>query len=127
MTNTGAQLREDALAIWWAGVAAVRSEVLVRATVRAEGDQLSIGHERLSLRSVRSLAVIGCGKAGAGMATGLAAALGPELLAEKQVRGWVNVPDDCVHSLPRIHLHGARPAGINEPTEAGVRGAERML
>lgn len=127
MLSIGAQLREDALAIWRAGVAAVRSDVLVRDTVRAEGDRLSIGHERLSLRSLRSLAVVGCGKAGAGMAAGLAAALGPELLAQKQVRGWVNVPDDCVHSLPRIHLHGARPAGINEPTEAGVQGAERML
>src|SRR5690606_20533271 len=27
----------------------------------------------------------------------------------------------------KIHLHGARPAGVNEPTEQGVAGAERIL
>lgn len=127
MTSSSHQLREDALAIWQAGVAAVRSDALVRATVRVEGDQLVIGHQRLRLGSVRTLAVVGCGKAGAGMAAGLEAALGPDLLAQKQVRGWVNVPDDCVHRLTRIHLHGARPAGVNEPTAAGVQGAERIL
>jgi len=46
--------------------------------------------------------------------------------------GWVNVPDDCVDfresaGPTRIHLHGARPAGVNEPTPQGGAGAERIL
>jgi hydroxypyruvate reductase len=41
--------------------------------------------------------------------------------------GWVNVPEGCERPLERIHLHPARPAGVNEPTEAGVEGTERIL
>jgi hydroxypyruvate reductase len=37
------------------------------------------------------------------------------------------VPDDCVRPLSRIHLHGSRPPGLNEPTEAGVAGVQEML
>src|SRR5207247_10029426 len=60
--------------------------------------------------------------------------------AEKHVHGWVNVPADCVAvPLPPgegsrrpgegfpIHLHAARPAGVNEPTAEGVAGAEKIL
>ena len=46
---------------------------------------------------------------------------------DKQLSGWVNVPDDCVRPLARIHLHAARPAGVNEPTAAGVEGSREML
>ncbi|MEX2026138.1 MAG: DUF4147 domain-containing protein, partial [Pirellulaceae bacterium] len=48
-------------------------------------------------------------------------------LQAKQVTGWLNVPADCVRPLSSIHLHAARPAGINEPTEAGVAGSQRIL
>lgn len=120
-------LRADALAIWHAGVAAVRSDRLVQDHVRVDGSQLVIGDQCLDLRRIGKIAVVGCGKAGAGMAAGLEAALGGDLLAEKDVEGWLNVPDDCVRPLARIHLHGARPPGVNEPTERGVAGAERIL
>src|SRR5205814_2841224 len=73
------------------------------------------------------IAVVGAGKAGAGMATGLAEALGPRVMAEKSVSGWVNVPADCVREVGSIHLHAARPAGVNEPTTEGVFGAENIL
>ena len=39
----------------------------------------------------------------------------------------MNVPADCVRSLRKIHLHAARPAGVNEPTAAGVLGSEKIL
>jgi hydroxypyruvate reductase len=48
-------------------------------------------------------------------------------MQEKQLAGWVNVPADCVRPLRRIHLHAARPAGINEPMPEGVAGAEKIL
>src|SRR5687767_7626886 len=127
MPRTTAKLRADALAIWHAGLAAVKSDRLVQDHVRADGDWLLVGDESLELSKIGKIAVVGAGKAGAGMAAGLAAALGPKLSAEKQLTGWLNVPADCVCDLRRIHLHAARPAGINEPTEAGVFGANKIL
>lgn len=121
------QLRDDALAIWQAGVAAVRSDRLVLDNLVVDGDDLHIGEETLSLPAIRRIAVVGAGKAGAGMAAGVQQALGDRWLHEKQVVGWINVPADCVSDLHPIHLHAARPAGKNEPTAEGVLGAERIL
>ena len=125
--RTSEQLRLDALAIWQAGVEAVRSDRLVREAVRVEGKTLSIGDEEFDLDAIRRIAVVGAGKAGTGMAAGLEEALGPRLAEEKHLTGWVNVPEDCVRKLARIHLHGARPAGVNEPTEAGAAGSAEIL
>jgi glycerate 2-kinase len=127
MRRSPEQLREDALAIWRAGVEAVRSDRLVRDNVRVEGRDLLIGDEYIDLAEVRRIAVVGAGKAGAGMAEGLLQALGEQVVAEKQLTGWVNVPADCVRELPHITLHAARPAGLNEPTDEGVAGTERIL
>jgi len=121
------QLRRDALRIWQAGVDAVRSDRLVRAALRVEGSSLLVGEERLDLRLIDRIAVVGAGKAGAGMAVAVEEILGPRWLEEKRVTGWVNVPEDCVRRLARIHLHGARPPGVNEPTQAGADGARRIL
>jgi hydroxypyruvate reductase len=61
------------------------------------------------------------------MATALEEVLGPRIIDEKQLVGWVNVPADCVRPLGRIHLHAARPAGVNEPTAEGVAGSLEIL
>jgi hydroxypyruvate reductase len=120
-------LRSDALAIWHAGLTAVGSERLVRGAFRVEGSRLLVGCEEIPLAAVRRIAVVGGGKAGAGMAAAVQDALGPALAARKQLVGWVNVPADCVGPLGTIHLHPARPAGVNEPTAEGVAGAEQIL
>jgi hydroxypyruvate reductase len=125
-------LRAHALQIWRAGLAAVRSERLVADALRVSGRRLLVGGESLDLDGVRRIAVVGAGKAGAGMAQAVIAALGPQVMAEKQVAGWVNVPADCVPAAPAdeaapIHLHPARPPGVNEPTPAGAEGAEAIL
>ena len=90
------QLRADALAIWQASVEAVRSDRLVKDNVRIDGDWLLVGDETIELSKIGRIAVVGAGKAGAGMAAGLEETLGPRVLSDKQVRGWVNVPADCV-------------------------------
>ncbi|REK12072.1 MAG: DUF4147 domain-containing protein [Planctomycetota bacterium] len=113
--------------MWQAGVDAVRSDALVRRNVRREGDRLVIAGESFDLTKVGRIVAIGAGKAGAGMAHGLEQALGETLARDKQLTGWVNVPADCVRQLKHIHLHAARPAGVNEPTDAGAHGAGEIL
>ncbi|MCA9211072.1 MAG: glycerate-2-kinase family protein, partial [Planctomycetales bacterium] len=125
-------LREDAWAIWQAGLEAVRSDRLVRDWVRVSDDELRIGRDpdgtvRIERALLGHVVVVGAGKAGAGMAEGLETALGDAFLHGHHVTGWLNVPADCVRELSRIILHAARPAGVNEPTEAGAAGAERIL
>lgn len=119
-------LRADAIDIWSAGVAAVDSPRLVRSAVRVDGDALEVCGHRCVLAAQTRIAVVGGGKAGAGMAAGLEEALGSDLV-DRRVAGWVNVPADCVRPLRRIHLHAARPPGLNEPTAEGVIGSEHIL
>ncbi len=120
-------LLSDALAIWHAGLNAVRSDQLVCDALHVEGPLLVIGDDEIPVRSLRRIVVVGAGKAGAGMAAGVEEALGPRLAEEKQLAGWINVPADCVRPLKRIRLHAARPAGVNEPTAAGAAGATEIL
>jgi len=59
-----ARLRDDALRIWNAGVAAVRSETLVRENLRIDGDWLLIGGEgderaEIDLRQIERIAIVG--------------------------------------------------------------------
>ncbi len=120
-------MRRDALRIWRAGVAAVDAERLAREFISVDGPALRLGDETIELAAIRRIEVVGAGKAAAGMVAGVEAALGPEVLAAKQVSGWVNAPADCVRPTAAIHLHPARPAGVNEPTAEGVRGAKEIL
>ena len=108
-------LLPDALAIWQSAVDAVRPEPLVVAAV-----------ERLwpLLAGAPMVRVVGCGKAGAAMARGVEAALAGDL---GRVAGWVNVPARGPALTQRIHLHAARPAGSNLPTQAGIDGSRAMV
>jgi glycerate 2-kinase len=120
-------LREDAEAIWRAGVDAVGAERLVVNQVRVDGEWLMVEDQRWRLAEIDRIVVVGCGKAGAGMAAGLEQALGGEVARAKKLTGWLNVPADCLRPLEWLHLHAARPAGVNEPTEEGIAGAQRIL
>ena len=124
--KTDQQLCKEARAIWQAGVDAVRSETLVANAVHREGDKLTVcGHE-FNTHDLDRIAVVGAGKAGAGMAAAIEEALGNDVVEEKLV-GWVNVPADCLRQLKKIHLHAGRPAGVNEPVAEGVAGSEEIL
>lgn len=121
-----------------AGLEAVRSERLMREHVLFSGHCFSIDPEVGSEANqqlgplrvdgmLRRIAVVGAGKAGAGMAAALEEIVCAEPMDFKGLEGWINVPADCVRPLQRIHLHAARPAGVNEPTAEGVAGAEEIL
>lgn len=119
-------LRDDAIAIWNAGVAAVDSARSVTQQVRVHQDQLWIADAQFPLSSTSRIEVVGAGKAGAGMASGLEASL-LSVIDPDRISGWINVPADCVRPLRRIHLHAARPAGLNEPAQAAVDGTQEIL
>jgi hydroxypyruvate reductase/glycerate 2-kinase len=126
--NSVKALREDALAIWIAGVRSVDAGFLLRRAVRVRGNTLVIGAElRIPLDRVRRIVVVGAGKAGGAMAEALEDVLGERRLEAHDVRGCVNVPDTQVHPLRRVELHAARAGYDNNPTEAGAAGAARML
>jgi hydroxypyruvate reductase/glycerate 2-kinase len=110
-------LIDEARAIWGAAVAAALPAPLVESFFRT--DPLAA-----AIRSAKRVIVVGAGKAGPGMAAGLEAALADRLDA---VEGSLNVPEGLSASLERVRLHPARPQGVNEPTAAGVAGAEAML
>lgn len=106
--------REHAMEIWKAAVDAVRPAPLVQRAILQEA----------RIVEAQRILVVGAGKAGSGMAEGLEAALADRL---ERVKGLVNVPEGTVSNLKRVRLHPARPQALNEPTAAGVAGAETML
>lgn len=121
-------LRNDAISIWQAGVCAVAPDHLIRRTLRIEGFNLWIGDQTIDLRQIERIAVVGAGKASAAMACAVENVLGPRIAEEKHLTGWINVPADQVDPQPAtIHLHAARPASVNEPTEEGAAGTQRIL
>jgi len=126
MSAPDASLRELAVRIWKAGVAAVDAERLVRNQVTADQNRLTIAGTQFHFPDTGRVCVAGAGKAGAGMAAGVEAALAGTPW-EERLCGWLNVPEDCVRPLARIRLHAGRPAGINEPTSAGVEGTAEIL
>lgn len=115
--------REHAEAIWNAGVDAVRARPLVESSLQIDADSLVIGDQHWSRDQFDRVLVVGAGKAATAMATGLTSVIGDWL----PVSGWINVPEGTVHPIAGITVHPARPAGVNEPTQAGVQGTEQML
>lgn len=112
-------MRDHARVIWQAAVDAVQPADLVG---RALTDP-ALGIQQ-ALAGAKRLVILGSGKAGSAMSTGV-----EETLAgfPGQVEGIVNVPAEAVRPLPHIRLHAARPAGTNQPTTAGVEGTRQIL
>jgi len=135
MQRSSQHLREDARRIWWAGVQAVQPKRLIPEVVRVESNILWIDDQPIDLKPIERIAIVGAGKAGASMTLALENGLGEQILEEKNVSGWVNVPADCVELPPadsknrtsKVVLHAARPAGRNEPTVEGVAGTQEIL
>ena len=114
---------QDAVEIWHAALDSVKAKPLVHNFVKVESDQLRLGSSSLKISDFERAIVVGAGKAGSAMAKGLVDQIGTCL----PLVGWINVPDGTQLSLPGITTHPARPAGLNEPTEAGVYGTRKII
>ena len=64
-------LIEHGRSVWKAGVAAVASEKLVRRSVHRSRGMLNVAGHEIPLAALNRIAVVGAGKAGAGMAAAL--------------------------------------------------------
>ena len=113
-----ADLRRDAEAIWSAALRAIAPERLVAGCAPALRDAVA---------AAERVVVVGGGKAAAGMAAGIEAVLGPDMLERHGVRGLVSVPEGCGRVLGRIEVRETRPAGANLPTPAVVEATREML
>ncbi|MFM8378807.1 MAG: DUF4147 domain-containing protein, partial [Planctomycetia bacterium] len=111
-------LRRDAEAIWRAALRAVEPERLVAGQAAAL---------RAAAQAAERVIVVGGGKAAAGLAAGVVAALGPDLLAAHDVAGLVSVPAGSGRSLGRIEVRETRPLGVNLPTPEVVAATREML
>lgn len=123
--------RSTAVEIWEGGVRAVLADQLVIENVRFVEEPphtlLMIGDALVDPNSIGRMVVVGAGKAAAAMAAGFEAALGDTWCSRFQLSGWLNVPEGTERPLHYLHLEPARPAGVNEPTERGVKGCQEII
>ncbi len=123
----------DAQAIWMAGVEAVQPSRLLRDKLRIDGTSLWLEDRVVDLDKTRRLVVVGAGKAAGTLAVEFERQICVPLKHARpdlDIRGWVNCPQgsfDPSHLPQHIHVHAARPAGINEPTPEAVVGTTRIL
>lgn len=113
-------LREHALAILRAALAAADARAAVARALVVDGERLTVaGAEEVDLASVDRILLIGAGKAAAGMA---GAAL--EVLGERIAEGTITTKDGHGAGLPRIEVwEAAHPV----PDTRGMAGAADAL
>jgi glycerate-2-kinase len=117
--------KDDVIQIWNAGVAAVMARPLVirEVVVSEETDELWISGRNFDGGKFDRVIIVGAGKAASAMADGLVTQIGDW----RPVSGWVNVPEGTEQDIAGVFTHPARPASVNEPTEAGIAGTERIM
>lgn len=115
--------RHEATKIWTAGVDAVRGDQLIRDRMAVVNDRLMVDDWSTSLSNFDRVLIIGGGKAVESMAAAVVAVIGDRL----PISGWVNVPGETSTHVGGVHIHGARPIGINQPTEAVIAGTDSII
>ena len=123
-------ITRDAIAIWQAGVDAVRADRILASQTEWDGRWLHIVDQVVDLENAK-LIVVGAGKAAAGMTAGLIQALNRSNQKLPSMVGWINVPEGSPlneYNIPScITVCQARPQGSNEPTETVVAGTREIL
>ena len=122
-------LRNDAIEIWKAGVAAVHGRTLTENSVQIRGSQLSVNEHAFDLDNFDRILVVGGGKFSHFMAEGIENVLGADLAKQKRLSGLVTVPDGSNSHVELNFIESAecRPAGVNLPTDRVLAATERML
>jgi len=118
--KTERKLRQKAMAIFRAALAAADPAAAITRHVRLRNGALIAGRTRYPLRAIGKIHVVGAGKAGAAMALAIEK-LG--LPAEQRGESLVNVKYGHLTKLRWIQLN---ESGHPVPDEPGVRGAERI-
>jgi hydroxypyruvate reductase len=114
-----AKLREDALAVFQAGLQAADAGGAVRRQLRLEGEVLTVAGIPYDLRRFEKIWLTGMGKASAAMARPLVELLGPRIAG-----GVINVKEGHGLHLPGIRINqGGHPV----PDEDGIRGTREIL
>lgn len=113
------RLRENALAIFNAGLQAADPLEAIHRHVKRIGLKLQVGERIYNLSDYERIYVIGGGKAGAPMARAI-----EDLLKGRITAGLINVKYGHLAELEVIRLN---EAGHPIPDEAGVRGAQEIV
>ena len=113
------ELREDARAIFDAGLRAVDPVELVKRHVRRHGDVLEVAGRRYDLSKYRNLRIVGAGKASARMASAV------EEIAGESLRGGIVIVKHG-HSLPLSRIK-ITESGHPVPDEAGVSATREII
>jgi glycerate 2-kinase len=113
------KLRDDALAIFKAGIKAVNPVIAVRRHITRQDGILSIEDKIYDLKSYDRVYVVGAGKASAAMAQPL-----EEILGDRISGGAVNVKYG--HDVPLKKIRVIE-AGHPVPDEAGLKGAKHII
>lgn len=116
---SNARMREDARAIFAAGVAAVDAAAAMRASMKKTGDIIEVGGRQYNLREYKRIFVVGAGKAGAAMARAT-----EEILGDRIGQGWINVKYGHLDQVEKVHIH---EAGHPLPDEAGLKGTLSLV
>ena len=122
-------LRDDAIEIWKAGVAAVHGRTLVQNAIQIDGSNLTVKNQTFNLDNFDRILIVGGGKFSHFMAEGIENILGHQLTTQKNLHGLVTVPDGSNEqvSLSFIESAECRPAGENLPTQRVLDATKRML
>jgi hydroxypyruvate reductase len=113
------ELRDDAWAIFQAGLKAVDPVEAVKRHVQVIAEALRVGEQRYDLPQLQRIFIIGMGKAGASMALAIEG-----LLGDRITEGIVNVKYGHVAPLSRITIN---EAGHPVPDEVGLRGTQQII
>ncbi|MFN6051733.1 MAG: DUF4147 domain-containing protein, partial [Planctomycetia bacterium] len=104
--------------IWKQGVAAVDPKAVIKAWAQ------NFWNNTVFQTKNPKIFVLGGGKAVCAMASGFVDSLP---VNHPEINGWINVPEGQLPKMDIVHLHPARPAGMNLPTQLAVEGSQKML
>jgi hydroxypyruvate reductase len=128
--TAAARLRDDLTALSEAAIAAVLPEQLVARRLTVVADEFLLDGRPLDpplLVGPGRIAVVGGGKAAAGLAAGLGAMLAAGGIVGGRIVGLVSVPEGAGRKVAGVEVRETRAPAENLPTPAAVAATREML